>query len=152
MATSQSTNEALTANISGAAFNSHNGAKKRLRGVAPSPQAAVAGESSPRKRRSKGGVEGNAKATGRAKKARDRREKARSSKPQPSADKPVTKGERIITLLKRSEGASIAEMMKATGWQAHSVRGFLSATAKRRMGLALVSERSDDGDRRYRIA
>ena len=50
-------------------------------------------------------------------------------------DKPkverVTKQERVLTLLSQPEGASIAEMMQATGWQQHSVRGFLAGTVKR---------------------
>ena len=76
---------------------------------------------------------------------------ARSAKMTASRRPSATKAETIITLLKRSHGASIAELMKATRWQAHSVRGFLSATVKRRMGLALTSERADSKDRRYRI-
>jgi hypothetical protein len=41
--------------------------------------------------------------------------------------------------------------MKATGWQAHSVRGFLSGTVSKRMGLNLVSAKRDDGERRYSL-
>jgi len=77
--------------------------------------------------------------------------KARSTRPPTSRRKSVTKAETIVALLRRSRGTSIAEMMKATGWQAHSVRGFLAGTVKRRMGLSLASERLDGKDRRYRI-
>lgn len=58
----------------------------------------------------------------------------------------------ILNLLKSKNGVSIEEMTKATGWQAHSVRGFLSGTAKKRMGLAVENELDKDGVRRYRIA
>ena len=64
---------------------------------------------------------------------------------------PVTKSENIIQLLKRPSGATIAELQKATGWQAHSVRGFLSGTLKKQMRLNVISEKVDDGERRYRI-
>src|SRR5262245_36969840 len=46
----------------------------------------------------------------------------------------VTKRERMLTLLSQAEGASIQEMMRATGWQQHSVRGFLAGTVKRKLG------------------
>jgi hypothetical protein len=41
--------------------------------------------------------------------------------------------------------------MKATGWQAHSVRGFLSGTVGKKMGLAVTSSKGDDGERRYSV-
>jgi hypothetical protein len=43
-------------------------------------------------------------------------------------------------------------LMEVTGWQAHSVRGFLSADVKKKLGLALVNEIGKDGLRRYRVA
>ena len=60
------------------------------------------------------------------------------------------KSEQVIALLVRPAGASIAELMKATGWQAHSVRGFMSGTPIKRRGLKLGSEKVD-GERRYQI-
>jgi hypothetical protein len=77
-----------------------------------------------------------------------------ASKPAPSAKakaKRPTKADRIINLLCARKGASIAEMQKATGWQAHSVRGFLSGTVRKRMELTLASEPDKSGVRRYRI-
>lgn len=64
----------------------------------------------------------------------------------------VTKHDRILTLLRRREGATIPEMMEASGWQQHSVRGFLAGTVKRKMCLALVSSKTEGDVRRYRIA
>jgi Protein of unknown function (DUF3489) len=64
----------------------------------------------------------------------------------------ASKSEQILKLLRRKKGASISDLQQATGWQAHSVRGFLSATVKKRMGLALQSERSEKGERRYLIS
>jgi hypothetical protein len=65
--------------------------------------------------------------------------------------RPATKSENIIKLLKRPSGATMAELQKATGWQPHSVRGFLSGTLKKQMGLNVISEKVEDGERRYRI-
>ncbi|PNE10299.1 MAG: hypothetical protein CR217_15110 [Beijerinckiaceae bacterium] len=69
---------------------------------------------------------------------------------EPRAER-VTKQERVLTLLSRTDGASIEEMMQATDWQQHSVRGFLAGTVKRKLGFLLTSLKLDDGVRRYRI-
>ena len=61
-----------------------------------------------------------------------------------------TKGAKIISLLRAPVGASIQTMMAATGWQPHSVRGFLSGTVRKRLKLNLISEHGDSG-RIYRI-
>ena len=63
----------------------------------------------------------------------------------------VTKHDRILTLLSRREGASIQEMMQASGWQQHSVRGFLAGTVKKKLGFALTSSKLSGDVRRYRI-
>ena len=63
----------------------------------------------------------------------------------------VTKQERVLTLLGRTDGASIEEIMLATDWQQHSVRGFLAGTVKRKLGFPLTSSKTKDGARRYRI-
>jgi hypothetical protein len=62
-----------------------------------------------------------------------------------------TKMDKVLVLLKRPGGASANELMKATGWQAHSVRGFLSGTVAKKLGLTLISVRDADGRRSYRI-
>jgi hypothetical protein len=63
-----------------------------------------------------------------------------------------TKTAKILGLLQRSAGASIKELCKATAWQAHSVRGFLSGALKKKMGLRIDSVKRDDGERTYRVA
>jgi hypothetical protein len=65
---------------------------------------------------------------------------------------PTTKTEQVLGLLRRARGASISDLSSATGWQAHSIRGFLPGTVKKKMGLAVVSEMDGKGIRRYRIA
>ena len=59
--------------------------------------------------------------------------------------------EKILDLLKRPGGATIKALMKASGWQPHSVRGFLSGNLRKKMGLVVVSAKSDDGERSYSI-
>lgn len=68
----------------------------------------------------------------------------------PSA-RPGTKAAAMIELLTSRQGATIAEMMDATGWQAHSVRGFLAGSLRKRHGLAAASEKSGGEPRRYRL-
>ena len=60
-----------------------------------------------------------------------------------------SKTAQILELLKRPGGVSSKELMKSTGWQAHSVRGFLSGTVGKKLGLTVVSTKGDDGERTY---
>jgi hypothetical protein len=57
----------------------------------------------------------------------------------------------VLELLKRPGGASAKELLKATGWQPHSLRGFLSGTVGKKMGLAVTSAKEEDGERHYSI-
>jgi hypothetical protein len=57
----------------------------------------------------------------------------------------------VIDLLKAKGGASLAEIMAKTNWMAHSVRGFVSGTIRKRMGLKVESAKNDAGDRCYLI-
>ena len=67
-----------------------------------------------------------------------------------SAPRAESKGAKILALIGRSKGASLAEIQKATDWQAHSVRGFLSTAAKKH-GLKIESTKTEAGDRVYQI-
>ena len=71
------------------------------------------------------------------------------------AAKPEARGgsktARILDLLKRPGGVTSKELMKATGWQPHSVRGFLSGTLRKKMRLAVVSTKGEEGERSYSI-
>ena len=58
----------------------------------------------------------------------------------------------ILALLQREGGVSLQELMAGTGWQAHSVRGFLSAVVSKKMGLAVASTKQEDGTRVYSIS
>ena len=67
-----------------------------------------------------------------------------------AAGRPDTKHARIIAMLRVPSGATIAAIMTATEWQQHSVRGFLAGVVRKKLGLNLVSEQTDNG-RVYRI-
>ena len=58
----------------------------------------------------------------------------------------------VLDLLRRPKGATLAEIAKATDWQNHSIRGFISGTLTKRMGLTVESTKNEAGERTYRIA
>ena len=62
-----------------------------------------------------------------------------------------TKQAQVLALLKRSGGATLQHLMRATGWQAHSVRGFISGALGKRLRLKIESFKTARGDRAYRI-
>jgi Protein of unknown function (DUF3489) len=70
-----------------------------------------------------------------------------SSRPTARSD---TKHARVIAMLRKPAGATIAAIMAATDWQQHSVRGFLAGVVRKKLGLNLVSDQTDKG-RVYRI-
>src|SRR5258708_33340574 len=83
--------------------------------------------------------------------------KATSAKKAPKGEKKGgaardgSKAAKILELLKRPGGATSKELMKATGWQPHSIRGLLSGTIGKKMGLTVTSTKGEDGERNYSI-
>jgi hypothetical protein len=63
-----------------------------------------------------------------------------------------SKKSEVIDLMRRSQGATLAEIMELTGWQAHTVRGFVSGTLVKKLGLKVDSFRSNEKERTYRIS
>ena len=78
--------------------------------------------------------------------------KAARTKDGASVPREFSKKAIVLELLRRKEGATLAEIMAKTGWQAHSVRGFLSGSIGKKLGLKVVSTKREDGVRSYRIA
>ncbi len=88
-----------------------------------------------------------AKAKSAKKASRAKKAPKGAKKPGPARD--GSKAAKILELLKRPGGATAKELMKATGWQPHSVRGFLSGTVSKKMGLKVESAKREDGERVY---
>ncbi|MDB0510922.1 DUF3489 domain-containing protein [Ralstonia solanacearum] len=63
-----------------------------------------------------------------------------------------SKQAQVIAMLRHPEGATISEICKTTGWQAHTVRGMFAGALKKKLGLTITSEKTSDGERVYRIA
>jgi uncharacterized protein DUF3489 len=124
------------------------------RGAHVAPEKA-----SPRKgaTRKKGAPKGQKTAKGAKAKAAAPKKQAKASKEaakpgrKATAPRAESKGAKILEMIGRAKGATLAEIMKATDWQAHSVRGFIS-TAGKKQGIKIESAKSEAGERTYKIA
>ncbi len=106
------------------------------------PKPSKSRKESPRARSAKG--------TPTRKPAKKARRGAASKKVNGSARR-GTKQAILIEMLKRSKGATIADMAAKTGWQMHSVRGAISGALKKKLGLSVTSETVEGRGRVYRI-
>lgn len=107
---------------------------------APSKKGASQKKGTPKAKKS-------AKAAKPNKQAKTTKKAAAKSATKPRAE---SKGARILEMIGRGKGATLAEIMKATEWQAHSVRGFIS-TAGKKHKVNIESSKNEAGDRVYRI-
>jgi hypothetical protein len=122
------------------------------RGATVAPEKASAKKVATKK---KGAPKGQKKAKGKGQPTaskKDTKAGKKAAKParakEASTPRTESKGAKILELIARPKGASLAEIMKATSWQAHSVRGFLSTAAKKH-GLKIESTKTEAGDRVY---
>ena len=117
----------------------------------PVNETRIADPVEPAKRQPRATVK-KARKLAKAQKRRTRRKDVVGSRngTKPASGK-QTKQQTCIDLLGRREGATIEDLEQATGWQKHSVRGFLAGAVRKKLGLTLISEKPDAGPRRYRI-
>ena len=86
--------------------------------------------------------------------ARRKASKAATAPEGPKAPRKVREGTKqaaLIDMLRREEGATIGQIVEATGWRRHSIRGAISGALKKKLGLTVTSEKVDGGERVYRI-
>jgi hypothetical protein len=112
------------------------------------PKATKRAHVAPRKPRVAPGKPRSGKKANSAERRPKTQKAAKQARPAAGA-REGSKAAKVLDLLRRPDGASLKELMKATGWLAHSVRGYLSGTVSKRMKLKLVSAKSKDGERRY---
>lgn len=103
----------------------------------------------------KGAPKGQKAAKGAKANAGPKKEAKPSKKPTKAKEartpRPENKGAKILALIRRPKGSTLAELAKLTGWQNHSIRGFLSGTLCKKMRLTLESAKREGGERVYSI-
>jgi Protein of unknown function (DUF3489) len=82
---------------------------------------------------------------------RVRKPHKRSVQERSASSRSITKTASLLALLSKPEGVSVMAMSRASGWQVHSIRGFLAGHVRKKLGLEVSSEKSSDGIRLYRI-
>jgi uncharacterized membrane protein len=116
-------------------------------GAAQDAKAATKPSTAPRKPRVAPSKPRSGKKTTPARKASKAPRKATSA----MGARLGSKTAKILDLLKRRGGATMKELMRATGWLPHSVRGFISGTVGKKMGLSVESTKAKDGERSYSV-
>src|SRR5271168_104849 len=115
---------------------------------APSKKAATQKKGAPKGQKTAKSAKAKAAAPKKEAKA-----SKKTSKPERRATAPraESKGAKILEMIGRAKGATLSEIMKATDWQAHSVRGFISTAAKKH-SINIESSKNEAGDRVYKTA
>jgi hypothetical protein len=118
--------------------------------TAPAPAAAEKPKATNKARVSAGSAH-VAKKKGKSAKKATRSKKAPKGAKKAKPTREGSKTDKVLELLKRPGGVTAKELMKATGWLPHSVRGFLSGTIGKKMGLIVTSTKGEDGERSYSV-
>jgi hypothetical protein len=115
---------------------------------APSKKGASQKKGAPKGQKTAKGAKAKAAAPKKVAKAGKKAAKPARTK-DASAPRAESKGAKILNMIARAKGATLAEIMKATDWQAHSVRGFISIAAKKH-SITIESSKNEAGDRVYK--
>ena len=75
----------------------------------------------------------------------------RAKAPKKQKEPQGSRKDQVVAMLRRKQGATLVDIMTATGWQAHTVRGFISGTVVKKLGMKVESFRGDNKERTYRI-
>jgi hypothetical protein len=94
-------------------------------------------------------AKGKAKASALKKTAKTDKKPAKGLHEKATTPRSESKGAKILEMIARAKGATLAELMKATDWQSHSIRGYLSTVVKKR-GIKIVSSKNEGGERIYK--
>jgi hypothetical protein len=142
----ETTNTSAAVGAQGAAVATEKAAAKK---IATSKKGAPKGQKSAKAAKPKPtAASKNKKATP----AKATAKSPKAAKPDDTGVRAGSKTATILNLLQRAKGATLAEIMEASSWQAHSCRGFISGTLGKKMGLTVKSEKREDGTRVYSIA
>ena len=119
--------------------------------VAEKPKASKKASAAPAKPQ---GGPAKAKSSKKATPAKKAPKAAKGAKPEEKASgtREGSKTTKVIDLMKRPGGVTLNEIVAATNWQPHSVRGFISGTLGKKMGLTITSAKREDGERVYSLA
>ena len=118
--------------------------------TAAEPKATTKANTAPRKPRVAPAKAKSGKKATPAKKAPKGAKAAKPAKKE-AGPREGSKTAKVLELLKRPYGATLKELMKATGWQPPSVRGYLSGTVGKKLGLKVQSTKAENGERSYSI-
>ena len=127
-------------------------------GAPVAPEKAVAKKAASQKKGAPKANKGAKKAAKQTKVAPKKQAKEKvASKKAPKAKEATvprefSKKSIVLDLLRRPKGATMAEIAKATDWQNHSIRGFISGNLTKKMGLTVESTKNAAGERTYKIA
>jgi hypothetical protein len=94
-------------------------------------------------------AKGKAKASAPKKNAKASKKPAKARPAKTTTPHPDSKGAKILEMIARAKGATLAELMKATDWQSHSIRGYLTTAAKKH-GIKIESTKNEGGERTYK--
>lgn len=123
-----------------------------IQAAAEQPKPATKATAAPRKPRvAPSKAKSGKKATSGKKAGKTGKPAKKGGKTKPAGAREGSKTEQVLDLLKRPGGVTLKDLMKAIGWQPHSVRGFLSGTVGKKMGLTVTSTRGENGERSYLI-